>query len=368
MSLRLRASALVLAAVTPLLAACGGGGGGASDGGTDDLTFVIASTVIGPKEEVAVFAVAQELGYFEDEGIKVKTANSDGSVAAVQAVGTGKGDITAADTGSILAAVEKNVGVTAVGGLVQNWPWQFATLPGSDVTSAADLKGKKVGVISLASGSAPYARAFIKSAGLEPDADVQLLPVGVGAQAATALTNGDVDALALYSQAYAVIENEGTELAYLDNPEIFDGIRSLSFTVGTQALKENKDAYEGFLRAAYKAMLFSAENPEAAMRIGYQVFPSILGGETVDKRLANDVRSLEAWLATGTPTTGEPATWSDWGAIPDADWQKTQDYTLEAGQITGEVDLDEVWDPSLLEAANDFDAAEVIKQADDWTE
>ncbi|MCR1783744.1 ABC transporter substrate-binding protein [Nocardioides carbamazepini] len=367
MSLRIRASALVLAAVTPLLAACGGSSGG-SDGGTDELTFVIASTVIGPKEEVAVFAVAQEMGYFEEEGITVKTANSDGSVAAVQAVGTGKGDITAADTGSILAAVEKNVGVTAIGGLVQNWPWQMATLPGSDIKSAADLDGKKVGVISLASGSAPYARAFIKSGGLEPDADVQLLPVGVGAQAATALTNGDVDVLALYSQAYAVIENEGTELAYLDNPDIFDGIRSLSFTVGKDALKEDEEVFEGFLRAAYKAMLFSAENPEAAMRIGYEVFPAILGGESVDNRLANDVRSLEAWLATGTPTTGEPASWTDWGAIPDADWQKTQDYTLEAGQITGEVELDEVWTPSLLEGANDFDAAEVIEQADGWTE
>lgn len=365
MSLRLRASAIPLTALTVLLAACGGGSG-SSDG--DDLTMVIASAVIGPKEEVAVFAVAEELGYFKDEGITVKTENTDGSVAAVQAVGTGKGDITAADTGSILAAVEKNVEVSTIGGLVQNWPWEMATLPGSDITGAADLAGKKVGVISLASGSAPYARAFIKSGGLDPDRDVELLPVGVGAQAITALTSGDVDALALYGQAYAVIENEGTALAYLDNPEVFDGIRSLSFAVGADALKDDPDAYAGFLRAAYKAMLFSAENPEAAMRIGYEVFPSILGGKSVEDRLADDVINLEAWLASATPPTGEPASWTGWGAMPDGDWTATQDYTLEAGQISAEIPLDEVWDPSLLEQANDFDAAEVIKQAADWTD
>ena len=363
MSLRLRASAIALAALTPFLAACGGSGG--SD---DDLTFVIASTVIGPKEEVAVYAVADEMGYFEDEGITVKTANSDGSVAAVQAVGTGKGDVTAADTGSILAAVEKGVDVKAVGGLVQNWPWQVATLPGSDIKSAADLKGKKVGVISLASGSAPYARAFIKSGGLNPESDVELLPVGVGAQATTALTSGDVDALALYGQAYTVIENAGTKLAYLDNPDIFDGIRSLSFVISDEAIEDNKETYEGFLRASYKAMLFSAQNPEAAMRIGYKKFPSILGGDSVDARLADDVLNLEAWLASATPTSGEPGSWTEWGAIDDDDWKKTQEYTLEAGQIKAEVKLDDVWDPSLLESANDFDAAEVTEQADDWTE
>ncbi len=364
MSLRLRTSALALAALAPLMAACGGDADGS---GGEDLTMVIASSVIGPKEEVAVYAVAEAMGYFEDENLTVTTANSDGSVAAVQAVGTGKGDVTASDTGSILAAVEKNVDVTTVGGLVQNWPWQIATPAGSDITRAADLDGKKIGVISLASGSAPYARAFIASAGLEPDEDVQLLPVGVGAQAASALASGKVDALALYTQAYAVIENEGTELSYLENPDLFQGIRSLSFAVGTEALEESPEVYEGFLRAAYKAMLFSAQNPEAAMRIGYQVFPSILAGDSAEERLADDVRNLQAWLATATPPTGEPATWT-WGDIADDDWRKTQDYTVEAGQLAAEVALDDVWDPSLLEAANDFDAAEVVRQADEWTE
>lgn len=370
MTLRTRATAGVLAASLVLLSACGGSDDSSSSGGDDttDLTFVIASAVIGPKEEVAMYAVAQEMGYFEEEGLNVETVNSDGSVAAVQAVGTGQGDITASDTGSILAAVEKNVPVTTVGGLVQNWPWQIATLPGSDIQGPEDLDGKKIGVISLASGSAPYARAFAKAGGLDPEADVELLPVGVGAQAASALTSGQVDVLALYTQAYSVIELSGTELAYLENPPIFEGIRSLSFAANAQSVGSDQETYEAFLRAAYKAMLFSAQNPEAAMKIGYKVFPDILAGQSEDERLADDVVNLEAWLATATPLTGEPAEWTDWGAISDEDWDKTQTYTLEAGQITAEVDLADVWDDSLLSAANDFDAAEIITQADEWQE
>jgi len=374
----IRKSAAVAAALAvTLLAACGSGGGdsassssAASSGGSEvapaDLTFAIASAVIGPKEEVALYAVAKQMGYFDEEKLTVKTINTDGSIAAVQAVGSGQADITASDTGSILAGVQKKVPVKTVGGLVQNWPWQFATMPGSTLKTPADFKGKKIGVISLASGSAPYARAFVKAGGLDPASDVQLIPVGVGAQAAAALTGGDVDALALYTQAYAVIENSGTKLDYLDNPDVFDGIRSLSFAVTASKLASDKGVYERFLRAGYKAMLFSAQNPEAAMKIGYKEFPQILAGKTEDARLADDVNSLKTWIATATPKTGEPSSFKDWGAIPDADWTATQTYTQQAGQITGPVDLATIWDSSLLGAANSFDSAAVLKQADEW--
>lgn len=358
-----------------LLAGCGsddassnsssGGGDGAS--GPAELTFVIPSAVVAPKEEVAVVAVGQAMGYFEEEDLTVDTVNADGSVAAVQAVAGGNGDITPADAGSILAGIQSNVPVKAIGGLVQNWPWRIATLPGSDITSGEDLSGTDLGVISLASGSAPYARAFINEAGLDPESDVNLLPVGVGAQAAAALTGGDVDALALYTQAYQLIEDSGTELEYLDNPDIFDDIRSLTFAASDSAIEDDSDVYERFLRAAYKSLLFSAANPEAAMRMGYEAYPALLGGADPESRIASDVSSLTAWLATSTPSEGEPADWSDWGAISEEEWQATQEYTVGAGQIREEIELDRVWDGSLLEAANDFDADAVLQQAADWT-
>lgn len=350
-----------------LLSACGGGSeSSAADGETTKLKFVIAAAVLGAKEEVAVLAVADEMGYFEEEGLEVTSANVDGSVAAIQAVASGSGDITAAEAGSILAGAEKNVGVSAVGGLVQNWPWSIATLPGSGVSSAADLKGKKIGVISLASGSAPFARAFVEAEGLDPDKDVELLPVGVGAQAKAALEGGQVDVLALYSQAYAVLEAGGTTLEYLDNPDVFDGIRSITFAASDDAVAKDPEVYEKFLRASYKAMLFSAVNPEAAMRLGYEKFPQILAGGSAESKLDADVLSLTAWLETATPAQGEAADFTDWGATSDDNWSKTQAYTERAGQIKGEIDLQKAWNPDLLEAANDFDSAAVVKQATDW--
>lgn len=339
---------------------------GASEYEPAELTFAIASAVIGPKEEVATFAVAEEMGYFAEENLTVNVVNTDGSAAGLQAVASGSADYTAADAGSILAAAQNGTSVVAIGGLVQNWPWQMATLSDKPIASAKDFKGKNIGVISLASGSATYARAFVNGAGLDADTDVALLPVGVGAQARAALESGQVDVLALYTQAYAALENEGVEFTYLENGPEFDGLRSITFAGESGNVSDNKEVFERLLRASYKAMLFSANNPEAAMQIGYKVFPQLLASGTVQERLDKDVNSLNAWLKTALPKTGQPADFANWGDIPQADWDATQDYLVVAEIITAPVSLDAVWNSSLLESANDFDFAEVVKQAVNW--
>lgn len=361
-----RLAAVAVAGGLMLLAACSGGNSDLSSpgpGGTKKITVALAAAVLGPKEEVAVVAAGKQMGYYAQEGIDVETINADGSVAAVQAVASGSADITPGDAGSLLAGVQKNVPITVIGGLVQNWPWQIATQPNSPIKSAADLKGKKVGVISLASGSAPYARAYIHSGGLEPDRDVELVPVGTGAQAAAAINSGSVDALALYGQAYTVLEQSGTKLAYLPNNDQFQGIRSLSFAAASRKLSADKETYAKFLRASYKALLFSAANPKAAMTMGYQVYPQILGGQAPEARITNDTATLEEWIKSATPTTGQPSDWKDWGAISDADWNKTQAFTQGAGQISAPIPLGKFWDPSLLAEANSFDSAAVLQQA-----
>ncbi|MFI5798178.1 ABC transporter substrate-binding protein [Streptomyces sp. NPDC051677] len=362
--LRLGVSALALASLAALSACTDSSSSsdGAS-GGPATLDLAVPSAVIAPKEEVATYAVGDAEGYLSGERLKVNVINTDGSVAAVQAVASGSADIAPADAGAILAAREKGVPVKAVGGLVRNWPWRMAVQPDSDIKTAADLKGRKVGVISLASGSAIYARAYAADAGLDAAKDVDLLPVGVGAQALSALESGKVDVLALYTQAFTTIENTGAEFRYLDNSAAFDGIRSLTFAVTEKTLKEKKDVLTRYLRASYKALLFSAVNPEAAMRDGYRAFPQLLTGKKADDRIGDDTKTLQAWIKTAVPAVGEPASFKDWGAISDAEWNRTVAYTRTSGQITKDVPLPELWDDSLLKGANDFDSAAVVEKA-----
>jgi len=67
----------------------------------------------------------------------------------------------------------------------------------SPIRKDVDLKGKAIGVGSLASSAVGYMKALVAEAGLDPNKDVTFLPVGMGAQAAMALKMGKVDLISL---------------------------------------------------------------------------------------------------------------------------------------------------------------------------
>lgn len=361
-------TASVIAVAVLGMSACSSSAGSSSAGGsgtatsTTNLTFAVAAATFGPKEEVATYSVAEQYGYFKAAGVNVNVIPTNGSSAALQAVVSGSAQVGEADGGTILAAVSKGVPVVALGVEVQNWPWRIAVQPGSSIKGAADLKGKKIGVISLASGSAPYAKAFLQDNGVDANS-AQLLPVGVGAEAANALSSHKVDALALYTQAYQAIENTGTKFRFLDNPSNFDDIVSQIFITSKSELKKDPQAIAGFLRGAYQGLVFSSTNPVAAMRAGYKSLPQILGSNSESSQLAGDVEQLKVWLASATPKTGTPATWPSWGAISPAQWDATQQFAKFSGQITSTLPESTFYDSSLLASANKFDTNAVIATA-----
>ncbi|MGB3413726.1 MAG: ABC transporter substrate-binding protein [Microbacteriaceae bacterium] len=369
---KLAASLAIAAASAMLVAGCSTGGEAPTTTPTDttappretvELTVATTAATFGIKEDVAIYAVGIQMGYYEEEGIKLNLVNADGSGTALQAVAAGSADISTPDAGTILASVEKGLPVAAIGGLVQNWPWRIAVPKDSPIKSGADLKGKKIGVISLASGSAPYARAFVDGNGLNPETDVTLLPVGIGAQAAGALSSGEVDALALFTTEYVAIEQGGISYDYLDNPASMKGLRSLTFITSKDKLAKDKDVFERFLRASYKALVFSYTNPKAAVEMGFKQYPQL----SPNAKIEADIATIKDWISTATPVgVTDMSTVKNWGEIPAADWDVTQKFSMGAGQIKAPIDVSKFWDPSLLKEANNFDAAAVKKAAEDF--
>lgn len=327
-----------------------------------ELTLVIASAVSLPKEEVAIYAVPEAMGWFEEENLTVNIEFADGGTAATQAVASGSGDITASGLNIGFSSAEKGVPIKAVGGLVINWPWRIATQPGSDITDCSGIQGSTIGIISLASGSYPYARAFVSECGLDPDADVEYVPTGIGAPAVAALESGQVDSLALYTAAYAAIENTGVEFAYLQNPEFFDPLVSISWLVREDLLAESPDVVSRFLRAAFKGLLYSNANPEKAVLLGYEVLPGLLQGQTAEERLALDVNSMSTWLASTAPA-GPVEEWTSFGYLNDDQLFASMSLALTSGNIKVAFPPEQAYDPSVLDAANDFDFAEIVAMA-----
>jgi NitT/TauT family transport system substrate-binding protein len=317
-----------------------------------------------PKEEFAVFAVPKKLNYFKQENLTVSAVTTAGSIDLVNLVSAGRIDIGGADLGSAMQAIEKGANIVIIGGLVQNFPWNIAVKPGGAIKTAADLKGKKIGIISYGSGSYPYTKAFLAGNGLK-ESDVTLVPTGSAvALAALQLDKGEVDAIAYFKSAYAGAEFTGSKFTYLPNPAALTGVRSLSWVVNADKYAANEEAFERYLRAANKGLIYSTTNVKAATNIGFAEFPSsIAAGKTATESLPLGMAQLKAWLETATPTSGKPLNWKTLGDISASDWKKSQDYTKAAGTIVTGVDLADFLDASLIGRTNSFDRAKIIAAA-----
>jgi NitT/TauT family transport system substrate-binding protein len=317
-----------------------------------------------PKEEFATYAVPKKLNYFKQENLTVEAKTTAGSIDLVNLVSAGRIDIGGADLGSAMQAIEKGANIVIIGGLVQNFPWNIAVKPGGAIKTAADLKGKKIGIIGFGSGSYPYTKAFLAGNGLK-ESDVTLIPTGPAvAVAALQLDKGDVDAIAYFKSAYAGAEFTGSKFTYLPNPAALTGVRSLSWVVNADKFAENEEVFERYLRAANKGLIYSTTNVKAATNVGFAEFPtSIAAGKTAAESLPLGMAQLKAWLQTATPTSGKPVSWNRLGDIPSSDWKKSQDYTKAAGTIVTGIDLEDFLDASLITRANSFDRAKIVAAA-----
>ena len=315
----------------------------------------------------ALNAVGIKYGFYKNAGVTTKLEYANGSTAAIQAVASGTGDITPAELGSAMQAYASGVPVKVIGSTVINWPWKMATLSNSDIKKPADLKGKKIGVISLASGSYAYTKSFLKTAGLS-EKDVQIIAVGTGPSAADAIKNGKIDVLALYDRVYSQLlgSDPGLSFDYMPNPAMFDSVVSLAFVVPKDKLAsaERTKALKAYMKAYIETIIFAAVNPKATALASFETNPDFLTGTTSAKVMPIAAESITAYIKTA-PKTGTPESWGSyvWGTMTDEQWTATADYQIDTGTITKAVKKSDLWDGSFLKDANNFDINKVIKTA-----
>ncbi|MGH8952975.1 MAG: ABC transporter substrate-binding protein [Acidimicrobiia bacterium] len=299
---------LVLAtALGMVLAACGGeaetsttAGGGeeatTTAGGGDEPTTTpgettttgesagetVALTVLLPVDSPNMygFRVAEANGYYEEEGLEVTHQFLDGSGAVTQQLLAENGQIGNVGTANVAEAVEQGHEIRAIGNVNYGSVFQLTVPADSDIQEPGDLAGRKVGISELSGGEVPVVRGIIANAGLDPDADVELVPIGEGtALAVRALEEGQVDAVGGSVNDIVAIEVQGLDLRALD-PGDLNGVPALPLVALQGFIDENPDAVEGFLRAVARGAEFGHTNPEETLDILREVTPEWFTDET----------------------------------------------------------------------------------------
>ena len=175
-------------------------------------------------------SIAEARGYFKDEGLDVSIADFAGGSKALQAVVGGSADI-------VSGAFEHTLSMQSKGQAYRAFVLQGrAPMIGVGVSkknlpnykSAADLKGKKIGVTAPGSSTNMVVSFFLAKHGLKAS-DVSIIGVGAGAGAVTALRSGQIDAISNTDPVVSMLEMPG----------------DIQIIVDTRTLKDTKEIFGG---------------------------------------------------------------------------------------------------------------------------
>jgi putative hydroxymethylpyrimidine transport system substrate-binding protein len=204
--------------LTIVIATCGGNG--QTDIDIDPTSAVVPLVPVRvaldwyPNANHIGLYIADERGYFREEGLKVDLYTPSDPSTVLQTVGAGQDDFGISYQPDILLARAQNVPVVAVAAMVQHPLNSVMALKSSGIERPADLKGKKVGYPGIPTNE-PLLDTMLKFDGLSGLEDVEL--VNVGFNLAPALISGQVDAVvgAYWTHESILVENQGYEVSVL---------------------------------------------------------------------------------------------------------------------------------------------------------
>ena len=225
------------------------------EGSRKNEKIVVAVT---PWPASAALYVAQEKGYFKDEGIDVALQPYISGHLGLAAVVSGKADLaTAGETPVARAAIEaKPIAVIAT--LCEiNKAVLIVARKDRGISSPDDLKGKKVGVVPGTTADF-FLHIFLTTNYIKP-AEVQIIKLETD-QVIDALVRGDVDAVSTWSPHTIVArEKLGDKAVIFDDPSIYKMTWNLTST--KDFAESHQDGIQKVLRAIIRANAFIGERP-----------------------------------------------------------------------------------------------------------
>jgi NitT/TauT family transport system substrate-binding protein len=136
--------------------------------------------------------VAHDYGYFRRQGLDVQLLYIGGGAVVTQALIGGDVQFVRLGANSVVQASLRGAGVKMIGNTINTLVFSLMARP--EITSPADLKGKKIGVTRLG-GSTDFALDLaLKKWGLRRGSDIAVIQTGGMPQLLGAITGGIVDA------------------------------------------------------------------------------------------------------------------------------------------------------------------------------
>lgn len=276
--------------------------------------------------------VAEEKGYFEDEGIELDIQFPANPTDPINLAAVGK--VTMGITYQpdvIIAKTEQDIAVKSVGVLVQSPLNHLGFLEERDIKSPKDLEGKTIGFTGI-----PLNEAMVETMMETDGADfnsVTMVDVGFELSSSIVSKKADASIGMFINHEFPMLEYEGYTPGHLDPTDY--GVPSfyeLVVVTSDDTWAKEQENIEAFWRAARKAFEDMENDPDEALTILLKHqdkanFPLI---EEVEKE------SLSILLPK-MKTSGK------FGEQDEDVWKVTAEWMTKAGLLTKEPKLDGIF-------------------------
>jgi NitT/TauT family transport system substrate-binding protein len=235
--------------------------------------------------------VARYGGLFKAEHLDVDKQYAGGASACAQLAASGKADICATSIEPTILGYDKGVRLQVFLSRVHEYEYVLAVLDDSPIRTLADFKGKDIGEPNAGSTTEVSANDMLSGAGLKKS-DYNFVPVGVAAQALTAVSSHRVAGLSTDAVALAGDAAVAHLKFRIFRDPILDSIPNASFEARPDVIANKGDLLKRYARAIVKAALLIRENPQVAARYAL-MGENIVTGVTPEA-LAREVSVLNA--------------------------------------------------------------------------
>lgn len=324
---------ILLSLVLGLLSACSNG---ESTSGTEEGKKEVKDISVMldwyPNAVHSYLYVAQEKGYFEEEGLNVNLQFPANPTDPINLAAAGKVTVGISyQPDVIMARANQDVNIKSVGAIVRSPLNRIIFMEDSDIQSPKDLEGKTVGYPGI-----PLNESLIQSMVKEDGGDPEKVKmVDVGFELGSSIVSEKVDAVigAYINHEVPVLKHEGHETRNINPTE--HGIPSyyeLVAVTSDQTWEKEKESIEAFWRAATKGYEFTAENPEEALSI------LLSNQDEANFPLVEDVevQSLDILLPLMESEGG-------FGSQDQAQWEETISWMKNAGLIEKEPAVEDIF-------------------------
>lgn len=217
-----------------------------------------------PIVEQANIYACQEQGWFRDEGLDFEFMPGAGGGDALKNIVANNAEVAFTNLEPVFFALDQGSKLKAVYDIYPQNVFNVIALKSKGITTPQDLKGKKVGVYSKASGTYHNLLVLLRSAGLK-ESDVEVIASGVNNFGP--LIQGQLDAQATTDTGLFLAQAAG--LGEVDVQWVRDILNTPAdgFVVTEEAFGGQKDLIRRFLRAYRKGTQWTLDQPDKAAEI-----------------------------------------------------------------------------------------------------